>query len=80
MGLDRKTVFEEVQRGEHDIGRAIYLMRKSVGVNRKDFAQKVGVTYRTLTEIENGTGNPTVQTLEKVIRVFGFQLTLAKVK
>jgi len=71
---DREKIYAEVQSGQHDLGRSIYLMRRVNGLSRKVFSEKLGVSVRTLTRIETGEGNPSLSTLQKIVRVFGFEV------
>ena len=78
MPLKKEELFDAVESNAYDIGKAIFLMRRSTGINRQDFSKKIGVTRRTLEEIEQGRGNPTVKTLEKILGIFGFELALKR--
>lgn len=50
-------------------------MRNISGMNQKAFAQRiVGVSPRVLAEIELGRANPTVETLNKIGRAFGYKV------
>lgn len=73
---EKKDLYESIENGEFSIGESIFKMRKMTGINRQDFAKKVGVTKRTLEELEQNRGNPTLKTLTKVIQAFGFELYL----
>jgi transcriptional regulator with XRE-family HTH domain len=45
-------------------------------MTQKDYAKKiVGVSPRILSEFENGSGNPTLATLEKIASPFGLKVT-----
>ena len=45
-------------------------MRKIVGRTQVEYARLVGVSPRILKEIERGLGNPTLETLRKILRPF----------
>ncbi|TQV70802.1 helix-turn-helix transcriptional regulator [Exilibacterium tricleocarpae] len=61
--------------GELSLGEAIRRMRKIVGMNQTDYANKVAnVAPRILMDIERGRGNPTVETLNKIGRPFGYKV------
>ena len=47
-------------------GQDIQELRKSVGLNPEDFARLVGVTARTIFNLESGKHNPAYSTLEKI--------------
>jgi transcriptional regulator with XRE-family HTH domain len=45
-------------------------------MNQKEYAQKVaGISPRILSQFENGSGNPTLATLEKIALPFGLKVT-----
>jgi DNA-binding XRE family transcriptional regulator len=76
--MNRHELFEEIERENYPIGKSIFMMRRAVGVNRVDFAKKIGVSRRTLEEIEQGKGNPTLKTLQKILSVFNFEICLKR--
>lgn len=59
-----------------EIGIFIKERRKEFGITQHTLAELAGININTLTQIENGEGNPTVQTLEKVLEVIGMKLTI----
>jgi putative transcriptional regulator len=62
--------------GEIGIREATRRMRKILGMTQKEYAQKVAsVSPRILSEFENGVGNPTLSTLEKIASPFGLAVT-----
>ncbi|HWM27135.1 MAG TPA: helix-turn-helix transcriptional regulator [Woeseiaceae bacterium] len=73
--LEKQQLREAIERGEISVGEAVRSMRKISGMNQKAFAQKiVGVSPRVLAEIELGRANPTVETLNKIGRAFGYKV------
>ena len=51
-------------------------MRKILGMTQKDYAKKIArVSPRILSEFENGSGNPTLSTLEKIASPFGLKVS-----
>lgn len=73
--LEKQKLREEIEQGEISLGEAVRRMRKISGMNQKAFAQKiVGVSPRVLAEIELGRANPTVETLNKIGRAFGYEV------
>lgn len=58
-----------------DIGEIIKERRKEFGITQNDLAKLAEININTLTQIERGEGNPTVRTLEKVLRIIGMELT-----
>lgn len=41
-------------------------------MTQEEFASSLGLTRRQVAEIEAGTANPTMETLERIGRLFGF--------
>ncbi len=70
----REALIEQIQSGALTIGEAVRAMRKTTGLNQRDYAQKIlAIPVRTLSEIERDLANPTVETLNRVGRPFGLQ-------
>lgn len=57
-----------------NIGAIIKERRKEFGITQNDLAKLAEININTLTQIERGEGNPTVRTLEKVLRIIGMEL------
>lgn len=73
--LEKQQLREAIEGGEISLGEAVRRMRKISGMNQKAFAQKiVGISPRVLAEIELGRANPTVETLNKIGRAFGYKV------
>lgn len=58
------------------LGSRIQERRKQLKIRQTDLAELSGVSLRTVISIENGTANPSVETLSKVVEVLGMELTL----
>ena len=50
--------------------------RSLLGITQQDLADISGVGLRTIKEIETGKGNPSVNTLSKILDVLGMDLDL----
>ena len=74
--LSREDVFDLLARENVPIANALPLLRKSVGKNQVDYAGLTGVSLRVLRAIEQGKGNPTVETMEKLLQPFNLQLVV----
>jgi len=59
-----------------DIGIRIKERRSILGITQKDLAGISGVGLRTIKDIETGGGNPSFDTLVKVLDVLGLELDL----
>jgi uncharacterized protein YegP (UPF0339 family) len=51
-------------------------MRKVSGLTQQEFAAHRGVSVQALKQLEQGRGNPTVETLNKLAAVFGLEVGL----
>ncbi|WP_308364359.1 MULTISPECIES: helix-turn-helix domain-containing protein [unclassified Microbulbifer] len=82
MKLTREQITEQkqllkqnIEKGELTLGQAVRQMRGITGMNQKEYAQKiVGISPRILAEIERDAGNPTLETLNKIGRPFGYRV------
>lgn len=72
--LARRQLIEAIDNGELTLGQAVRQMRKITGMSQKMYAQKiVGISPRVFAEIERDVANPTVETLNKIGRPFGYR-------
>ncbi|SDA99624.1 helix-turn-helix transcriptional regulator [Sinorhizobium sp. NFACC03] len=72
VSVMRQDLAEQARRGGLHLPDAVVDMRKSIGLTQQEFANTLGLTRRQVAEIEAGTANPTLETLDKVGRLFGF--------
>jgi len=57
------------------IARRIKELRKKSGWSQQKLAEKAGVSYNTITKIEQGAATmPTIQTMIKIADAFGISL------
>jgi transcriptional regulator with XRE-family HTH domain len=49
-------------------------MRHLSGLTQPQFARHRGISVQALRQIESGTGNPTVKTLDAIAGVFGLRV------
>ena len=76
MARMKEELYCDLARGDIGIREATRRMRKILGMNQKEYAQKVaGISPRILSGFENGSGNPTLATLEKIALPFGLKIT-----
>lgn len=68
----------EIQRracaGELPLPNAIRDMRKALGMTQAKFATCFGLTRVQVSQLENGRANPTLETLTRIGRPFGFEI------
>ena len=71
----RQALAAAIASNELALGEAVLQMRKISGLNQKAYARDVvGISPRILAEIERNQGNPTLGTLNKIARPFGFTI------
>jgi transcriptional regulator with XRE-family HTH domain len=76
MAEMKESLYLGLAKGTIGIREATRQMRKILGMTQKDYAKKVAdVSPRILSEFENGSGNPTLATLEKIAVPFGLKVT-----
>ncbi len=76
MARMKEELYHSLAQGNIGIREATRRMRKILGMNQKEFAQKVAdISPRILSEFESGSGNPTLATLEKIALPFGLKIT-----
>ncbi len=69
---NRRTLAERARTGDLRLPEAVADIRKGFGMTQEEFAKTLSLTRRQVAEIEAGIANPTLETLEKIGRVFGF--------
>lgn len=58
------------------IGNRVRERRQELGITQQTLADLSGVGINTLVAIERGSGNPSIDTLEKVLNVLGLKIIL----
>lgn len=77
----KRALRNAILQGDITLGQAVKQMRDITGLNQRDYAQRiVGISPRILAEVERDEGNPTVATLNKIGRPFGFEVGFVKRK
>lgn len=71
---NRRDLAERARSGTLRLPAAVAEIRKGLGLTQGEFATMLSMTRRQVAEIESGTSNPTLETLEKVGRLFGFSV------
>ena len=60
----------------NEIIQTIKERREMMQVTQETLAELSGVGLRTLKQLESGKGNPTLQTLQKLVDVLGMEVCL----
>jgi len=58
------------------IGTIIKERRDYLNLTQKDVAEMAGITFKSISEIELGIRNPSINTLNKVLGVLGLELSV----
>lgn len=69
---NRRTLAERARTGDLRLPEAVVEIRRGLGLTQDEFAKTLSLTRRQVAEIEAGTANPTLETLGKIGRLFGF--------
>jgi DNA-binding XRE family transcriptional regulator len=73
--IELKTAFfEQIRRGELSIAEAVKGIRRLSRLTQPEFAKHRGISLDSLRSLEAGTGNPSVEIINKVVAVFGMEL------
>lgn len=54
-----------------DIGRSLRIKREAAGLTQREVARRARMQPAVLCRLENGGGNPTVETIRKVLKAIG---------
>ncbi|TXH84622.1 MAG: XRE family transcriptional regulator [Rhizobium sp.] len=71
---NRRSLAERARCGGLRLPGAVAEIRKGIGMTQHEFANILGLTRRQIADIEMGSANPTIQTLQKIGRLFGFEV------
>jgi predicted transcriptional regulator len=70
----RKELLSLVPQASADIPQLMRIMRLIARKSQIEYAKLCEVAPRVLADIEAGKGSPTVETLEKLLRPFGYRV------
>ena len=59
-----------------EIGATIKERRALLGISQQDLSDYSGVGISTVKDIERGVGNPSIETLRKILDVVGLEMVL----
>lgn len=60
-----------------EIGQIIKERRVSLSITQKDLSEIVEISLRSLVDIENGYGNPTIYQLNKILNALGLTIKIS---
>jgi transcriptional regulator with XRE-family HTH domain len=59
-----------------DLGKTIQNRREYLSLKQEDVAEMTGITSKTIYLIESGKGNPSIDTLTKLVDVLGLEMSI----
>lgn len=59
-----------------DVGKVIKERRALLGISQQDLSDYSGVGISTVKDLERGVGNPSIDTLKKILDVVGLEMIL----
>lgn len=62
---------------EYAIIQAMIDARKASGLTQKELAERTGISQGDISKLENGSGNPSIRTLQRLAAGMGMKLQLA---
>jgi len=62
------------------IAQLIREKKKSLNITQNDLAEITGIGLSTIKNIESGKGNPTINTLNRILEALGMELIVRSVK
>ncbi|OAF09188.1 transcriptional regulator [Bradyrhizobium centrolobii] len=72
---DRRTaIAAKARAGALRLPQGVAEMRRALGLTQLEFAKLFKLTPRQIADLERGAANPTAETLNRIGRVFGFQV------
>jgi len=54
--------------------KIIVSRRKELKINQQDLSELTGIAVRTIRDLEKGKGNPSLETIEQLMRILGIDL------
>ena len=70
----REQFYANIDANALTISEAVLAMRKISRLTQAEFAKHRGISVQSLKQIESGTANPTVDTLQKIADIFGLKM------
>jgi len=58
------------------LGKTIQSRREQLVLKQEDLSEMTSISTKTIYLIENGTGNPSLSTLKKILDVLGLEITI----
>jgi len=59
-----------------EIGQLIHKRRQKLAIKQEDIAEMTGITPKTIYLLETGKGNPSLDTLTRLLDVLGLEISV----
>ena len=73
---ENRSIEESIGENEAEVSGQVTRLRKSTGMNRKEFCAYFGIPYRTVTEWERGTRKMP----DYVLRLLAYRIAMEKLE
>jgi DNA-binding XRE family transcriptional regulator len=71
---ERQALYAALRDGTMSLPDAVKRLRRLSKLTQPEFAAHRGISVQALRHVESGRGNPTLDTLNKIVEVFGLQV------
>lgn len=70
----RTQFYTDIESGRLTLAEAVRQMRRLSRLTQPEFARHRKISVGALKQIETGVGNPKIETLNKVVEIFGLKV------
>jgi len=70
----RAQFFADIEAGRLTLAEAVRQMRRLSRLTQPEFAKHRKISVGALKQIEAGEGNPKIETLNKIVEIFGLEV------
>ncbi len=74
----RELLYQQLDSGDLSIRQAVKLIRKIYGLTQLEYAKKVGVSNKTIVQLENGERNLTLKSISKVLAPMSLEMKISR--
>lgn len=74
----RDLLYQKIDDDSIELIETVKLIRKIYKLSQEEFAQMVGLSKRTITDFENGKGNPTFANITKMLSPMKLELRVKR--
>jgi DNA-binding XRE family transcriptional regulator len=78
--IRRREFMTAIPSASQELGDMVRSLRKFSRLTQAEFASRIGIAVNILKEIERGRGNPTIETMNKIGKPFGLQVSLVRME